>query len=99
MKIVVLDGHTLHPGDLSWDDIKNLGETAFHERSARDEVIDRCFAGTASRIQGVSFDVLAEEESLTLTEIALRLHRTPGSTKDYLSWLEDGELVTSQGKR
>ena len=27
-------------------------------------------------------DVLAEEESLTLTEVALRLHRTPGSTKD-----------------
>ena len=27
----------------------------------RDEVIDRCFAGTASRVQGVDFDVLAEE--------------------------------------
>ena len=25
MKIVVLDGHTLNPGDLSWDDIKDLG--------------------------------------------------------------------------
>src|SRR2546427_6445881 len=30
-------------------------------------------------------DVLAEEEPLTLTEISHRLHRTPGSTKDYLS--------------
>ena len=30
-------------------------------------------------------DVLAEEEPLTLTEIAQRLQRTPGSTKDYLS--------------
>ena len=37
--------------------------------------------------------VLAEEEPLTLTEIAQRLHRTPGSTKDYLSWLEDVDLV------
>ena len=27
MKIVVLDGYTLNPGDLSWDDIKGLGET------------------------------------------------------------------------
>jgi hypothetical protein len=44
-------------------------------------------------------DVLAEEEALTLTEISHRLHRTPGSTKDYLSWLEDVDLVTSRQKR
>jgi hypothetical protein len=44
-------------------------------------------------------DVLAEEEPLTLTEISHRLHRTPGSTKDYLSWLEDVDLVTSRHKR
>jgi hypothetical protein len=44
-------------------------------------------------------DVLADEEPLTLTEISQRLHRTPGSTKDYLSWLEDVDLVTSRQKR
>ena len=44
-------------------------------------------------------DILAEEEGLTLTEISQRLHRTPGSTKDYLSWLEDVDLVVSQHKR
>jgi hypothetical protein len=44
-------------------------------------------------------DILAEEEPLTLTEISLRLHRTPGSTKDYLSWLEDVDLVVSRQKR
>jgi hypothetical protein len=44
-------------------------------------------------------DVLAHEEPLTLTEIALRLQRTPGSTKDYLSWLEDVDLITSRQKR
>ena len=38
-------------------------------------------------------DILAEEEPLTLTEISQRLQRTPGSTKDYLSWLEDVDLV------
>jgi hypothetical protein len=43
--------------------------------------------------------ILAEEEPLTLTEIALRLQRTPGSTKDYLSWLEDVDLVTVRQKR
>ena len=44
-------------------------------------------------------EVLAEQEPLTLTEIAQRLHRTPGSTKDYLSWLEDVDLIQSRQKR
>jgi len=44
-------------------------------------------------------EVLAQEEPLTLTEIAHRLHRTPGSTKDYLSWLEDVDLIVSRQKR
>ena len=44
-------------------------------------------------------EVLAREEPLTLTEIAHRMKRTPGSTKDYLSWLEDVDLVTSRQKR
>ena len=44
-------------------------------------------------------DILADEENLTLTEISHRLHRTPGSTKDYLSWLEDVDLVIFRQKR
>ena len=44
-------------------------------------------------------EVLAEQEPLTLTEIAQRLRRTPGSTKDYLSWLEDVDLIVSRMKR
>ena len=44
-------------------------------------------------------EILADEEPLTLTEIAQRLRRTPGSTKDYLSWLEDVDLVVSRQKR
>lgn len=44
-------------------------------------------------------DILAEDEGLTLTEISQRLQRTPGSTKDYLSWLEDVDLVTARHKR
>ncbi len=43
--------------------------------------------------------VLADAEPLNLTEIAQRLQRTPGSTKDYLSWLEDVDLITMRGKR
>jgi len=44
-------------------------------------------------------EILGEEEGLTLTEISQRLQRTPGSTKDYLSWLEDVDLVVARQKR
>jgi hypothetical protein len=44
-------------------------------------------------------EILAEEEPLTLTEVSHRLQRTPGSTKDYLSWLEDVDLVSARQKR
>jgi glutamate synthase (NADPH/NADH) large chain len=37
------------------------GAQIFEAIGLRDEVIDRCFSGTASRIQGVDFHVLAEE--------------------------------------
>ena len=32
MKIVVLDGYTLNPGDLNWDGIKQLGDVTVHDR-------------------------------------------------------------------
>ncbi len=37
------------------------GAQIFEAVGLRDDVIERCFAGTASRIQGVDFDVLATE--------------------------------------
>ena len=43
--------------------------------------------------------ILADAEPLTLTEVARHLGRTPGSTKDYLSWLEDVDLIEPQEKR
>ena len=43
--------------------------------------------------------MLAEQEPLTLTNISHRLGRTPGSTKDYLTWLEDVDLVSVRQKR
>lgn len=33
MKIVVLDGYTLNPGDLSWEGIEKFGELVVHERT------------------------------------------------------------------
>ena len=44
MKIVVLDGYTENPGDLSWDGLKALGEVVLYDRTSltdQDEVIER----------------------------------------------------------
>lgn len=41
MNIVVLDGYTLNPGDLSWDDLKSLGSCEFYERTSCEEVLQR----------------------------------------------------------
>jgi len=41
MKIVVLDGYTLNPGDLTWDDLKALGEVTVYDRTPGDEIISR----------------------------------------------------------
>ena len=34
MKIVVLDGYGLNPGDLSWEEMQALGELTVYDRTA-----------------------------------------------------------------
>lgn len=41
MKIVVLDGYTLNPGDLSWEKLEKLGEVTVYDRTAPEDVITR----------------------------------------------------------
>ena len=37
MKIVVLDGYTENPGDLSWDPLKEAGELEVYDRTSYTE--------------------------------------------------------------
>lgn len=41
MNIVVLDGYTLNPGDLTWKDLESLGKCKVYDRSAPEEVVSR----------------------------------------------------------
>ncbi len=41
MHIVVLDGHTLNPGDLDWDDLQALGPCEIYDRTPPDLVVSR----------------------------------------------------------
>lgn len=47
-KIVILDGHTLNPGDLSWADIQSQGDCDIYPRSAPAEVAPRLANATAA---------------------------------------------------
>jgi len=42
MKIVILDGYTLNPGDLSWNDLAQLGKIEIYDRTSPEEVAERC---------------------------------------------------------
>ena len=41
MKITVLDGFTLNPGDLSWEQLENLGELTVYDRTSPEMVVER----------------------------------------------------------
>jgi glycerate dehydrogenase len=41
MRIVVLDGHTLNPGDLSWSELEQLGEVRLYPRTPPELVVPR----------------------------------------------------------
>lgn len=41
MKIVVLDGYTLNPGDISWEGLEALGEVTVYDRTKEEDVIAR----------------------------------------------------------
>jgi glycerate dehydrogenase len=47
MKIVVLDGYCLNPGDLSWDALRQLGEVVVHDRAPAGDVVARAHGATA----------------------------------------------------
>ena len=41
MRIVVLDGYTLCPGDLTWDSLRALGDVTVYDRTPPEEIIPR----------------------------------------------------------
>ena len=41
MKIVILDGHTTNPGDLSWSPLEALGQLTVHARTPDAAIIAR----------------------------------------------------------
>ena len=63
MKIVILDGYTTNPGDLSWALLEALGDVTAHEGTKPDEIVERASEADAVilnkvRMGAAEFDAL-----------------------------------------
>ncbi|MBB6634766.1 D-2-hydroxyacid dehydrogenase [Cohnella thailandensis] len=47
MRIVVLDGYALNPGDLSWEGLRELGEVVVYDRTPADLIVERSQGASA----------------------------------------------------
>ena len=47
MKIVILDGYTENPGDLSWSVFEELGEVTVYDRTEKSQIVERIGAAEA----------------------------------------------------
>lgn len=62
MNIIVLDGHTLNPGDLSWDCLKQFGSVTYYDRTETE-------ADTIARLQSAQI-VLLNKTPITQSILA-----------------------------
>ncbi|MBQ7112337.1 MAG: D-2-hydroxyacid dehydrogenase [Thermoguttaceae bacterium] len=56
MKIVVLDGYTANPGDLSWDAFRELGDLTIYDRTPASETVARAADADVALTNKVVFD-------------------------------------------
>ena len=47
MKIIVLDGYGLNPGDLTWEGFEELGELTVYDRTSPSELLERAAGAEA----------------------------------------------------
>lgn len=71
MNIVVIDGYTLNPGDLSWHTIEALGTLTVYERTPVDQIVERCKAADIVLTNKVPFskETLQALEHLQLISV------------------------------
>ena len=102
-------GIVLHAAILSSHLMENrtLEDALVHELSVGSRLETECRASITEllhRARGYGtckavLQILAEKEPLTLTQVSKHLNRTPGSTRDYLRWLEEVDLIHAVKRR
>jgi glycerate dehydrogenase len=71
MKIVILDGYTENPGDLSWDGFEQLGELTVYDRTPREKIIERIGSAEAVIVNKTPIDKATLEACPTIRYIGV----------------------------
>jgi len=69
--MVVTDGYTMNPGDLSWEALAALGELQVYDRTKPDQIIDRCRNAAIVLTNKVPFSAVTLEQLPGLKMIAV----------------------------
>ena len=82
MRIVVLDGFTLNPGDLSWEAVERLGQVEVYDRTRPEQVMERLAGAEIALTNKVVLDAnLLENLSPTLRYVGVLATGYNGSRK------------------
>jgi len=91
MNIVVIDGFTLNPGDLSWAALERLGKCTIYDRSLREEILARA---ADAEIVVTNKAILSREHILALPKLKyIGVTATGYNTVDVEAARERGILV------
>lgn len=93
MKIVILDGHTLNPGDLDWAPLQGLGECAIYERTSAADTVNRSRGAAVALTNKVLFDRATIEQLPDLRYIGVIA--TGYNVVDIPAAKEKGIIVTN----
>ncbi len=92
-KIVVLDGHALNPGDLSWQPLQALGDVQVYPRTETLQVVARC---TGAQIVLTNKGVLGQEQLVNLPDLKfISVMATGVNVVDLQSALQQGVVVSN----
>jgi len=71
MEIVITDGYTLNPGDLSWKPFNELGKVTNYDRTAAIETVTKCYTADIiiTNKTPITADVIAAAANLQLIAV------------------------------
>ncbi len=71
MKIVILDGYTVNPGDLSWEPFQLLGDVAIYDRTPPALLAERAHDADAVIVNKIQFDAASFKQLPQLSYIGV----------------------------
>jgi len=88
VKIVILDGHAVNPGDLGWDAFRSLGELEVFDRTAENEIVARAREAEiayATMAMVTDYDCWkADEAHVTVEMVIANLNRNAAIAKEVM---------------